>query len=57
MKEKKQYKMVQMDKDLHTVLKAFCQKHGFNMAGFVAALVKQSLKDKQNEKNISNGND
>lgn len=45
MKEKKEYKMVQMDKDLHQALKAYCQHHGFNMAGFVAALVRQALRD------------
>lgn len=48
MKEKKEYKMVQMDKDLHQALKAYCQKHGFNMAGFVGALVKQALSNNQN---------
>jgi hypothetical protein len=43
MKEKKEYKMVQMDKDLHQALKGYCQMHGFNMSGFVAALVRQAL--------------
>ena len=45
MKEKKDYKMIQMDAELHRYLKEYCQKYGFNMAGFVAALVRQALKD------------
>lgn len=57
MKEKKEYKMVQMDKDLHQALKSYCQHHGFNMAGFVAALVRQALRDnkkKQYEEDLYN---
>ena len=57
MKEKKEYKMVQMDKDLHQALKGYCQMHGFNMSGFVAALVRQALsnnKTKQYEEDLYN---
>lgn len=42
-KEKSDYKMVQMDAELHRYLKAYCQRHGFSMAGFVAALVRQAI--------------
>lgn len=47
MKEKKEYKMVQMDAELHRYLKEYCKRHGFNMAGFVGALVKQALANNQ----------
>lgn len=43
-KEKSDYKMVQMDKELHTLLKDYCKTNGFSMSGFVAASVKQRLK-------------
>ena len=57
MKEKKDYKMVQMDAELHRYLKEYCQRHGFNMAGFVGALVKQALsnnKIRQYEEDLYN---
>ena len=53
-KEKSDYKMVQMDAELHRVLKEYTQRHGFTMAGFIASLVRQALannKKKQYEKN------
>jgi hypothetical protein len=42
-KPKHQYKMVQMDAELHKYLKDYCSYHGFSISGFVAALVRQSL--------------
>jgi hypothetical protein len=42
-KAKEDYKMVQMDAELHKTLKQYCQHHGFSMAGFIAALVRQAL--------------
>ncbi len=38
-KSKEDYKMVQMDAELHKYLKEYCQRHGFSMSGFVAALL------------------
>lgn len=43
MKEKKQYKMVQLDADLHQYLKQYCQRHGFQIKGFIQALVRQAI--------------
>jgi hypothetical protein len=42
-KAKEDYKMVQMDAELHRYLKEYCQRHGFSMSGFIAALVRQAL--------------
>jgi hypothetical protein len=42
-KDKSDYAMLQLPKEIHTILKAYCQHHGFNMSGFVSALIKQSL--------------
>ena len=47
MKVKKQYKMVQLDEELHRYLKEYCQRHGFQIKGFIQALVRQALKDKK----------
>ena len=42
-KAREDYKMVQMDAELHKTLKQYCAHHGFSMAGFIAALVRQAL--------------
>ena len=42
-KPKKEFGMLQLDKDLHKALKQYCQHHGFNMSGFVSALIRQAL--------------
>lgn len=46
--EKKQYKMLQLDENIHKALKAYCQRHGFQMKGFVQALIRQAIKDNKN---------
>jgi hypothetical protein len=48
-KSKEDYKMVQMDAELHKYLKEYCQRHGFSMSGFVAALVRQALANNKNK--------
>ena len=48
-KLKSDYKMVQMNAELHRYLKQYCQTHGFTLSGFVAALVRQALKDNKNK--------
>ncbi len=48
-KAKEDYKMVQMDAELHRYLKDYCKHHGFSMAGFVAALVRQALANNKNK--------
>ncbi len=47
MKEEKKYAMVQLDADLHKALKAYCNMHGFQIKGFIQALIRQSLKVKR----------
>ena len=42
-KAREDYKMIQMDAELHKYLKEYCQHHGFSMSGFIAALVRQAL--------------
>lgn len=42
-KAKEDYKMIQMDAELHRYLKDYCKLHGFSMSGFIASLVRQAL--------------
>jgi hypothetical protein len=42
-KSKSDYKMIQMDAELHKYLKEYCSRHGFTLSGFIAALVRQAL--------------
>jgi hypothetical protein len=42
-KEKSDYAMIQLPKEVHTILKEYCAHHGFNMSGFVSALIRQAL--------------
>lgn len=44
---KKRYGMVQIPADVHERLRDFCQHHGFVIGGFLAALIRQSLANKQ----------
>jgi len=41
--KKKKYGMVQLPADVHERLRDYCQKYGFNIGGFVAALVRQAI--------------
>jgi hypothetical protein len=43
MKVEKKYAMVQLDSDLHRALKDYCKSHGFQIKGFVQALIRQAL--------------
>lgn len=47
MKEEKKYAMVQLDAELHKALKDYCKGHGFQIKGFIQALIRQSLKIKR----------
>lgn len=44
MKVEKKYSMVQLDAELHKALKEYCKHHGFQIKGFIQALIRQSLK-------------
>jgi hypothetical protein len=43
MKEEKKYKMLQLDNEIHKLLKEYCDHHGFKLKGFVQALIKQTI--------------
>jgi hypothetical protein len=43
MKENKKYKMLQLDEEVHKLLKEYCQHHGFQLKGFVQAMIKQTI--------------
>jgi hypothetical protein len=43
MKEEKKYKMLQLDENIHKALKDYCNYHGFQLKGFVQALIRQAL--------------
>jgi hypothetical protein len=45
MKEKPVYKMLQLDENIHKALKDYCKHHGFQLKGFVQALIRQALKN------------
>ena len=42
-KEKSDYAMLQLPKEVHTILKEYCSHHNFVMSGFVASLIHQAL--------------
>lgn len=42
MSEKK-YKMLQLDADVHKMLKEYCKEHGGNMKGVVQKLIKDKV--------------
>lgn len=44
-KPKPEYKMLQLDKNIHDALKQYCSHHGFIMKSFVQALIRQAIKD------------
>ena len=41
---KKEFGMLQIDKELHEALREYCKRHGFTMKGFVQALIRQAIK-------------
>lgn len=44
-KSKEDYAMLQLDRNIHEALKAYCKHHGFMMKGFVQALIRQALQN------------
>jgi hypothetical protein len=43
MKVEKKYKMIQVNEETHTMLKKYCEQHGFKISGLLQALVKQYI--------------
>jgi hypothetical protein len=46
-KDKSDYAMIQLPKEMHTALKQYCTHHGFTMSGFVSALIRQAIANKK----------
>lgn len=42
-KSKEDYKMLQLDANMHQALKEYCNQHGFIMKSFVQSLIRQAL--------------
>lgn len=45
--KKKDYKMVMLPTEVHTMLKEYCEHHGFKMTGLLSALIKQTIKGRK----------
>jgi hypothetical protein len=43
----KKYAMVQLDADVHKLLKEYTDTHGFKIKGFVQNLIKKAIKDRK----------
>jgi hypothetical protein len=39
----KKYSMIQIDSNLHTLLKEFCKKRGYKISGLVESLIKDKI--------------
>ena len=46
-KDKSDYAMIQLPKEMHIALKQYCNHHGFTMSGFVSALIRQAIANKK----------
>lgn len=44
--EKKKLKMIQVSEETHTLLKEYCQRHGFKISGLISKLVREQIKKK-----------
>lgn len=49
MKIEKKYAMLQIDADIHKMLKEYCKKNGFIMSALVANLIKKQVKSSQRQ--------
>jgi hypothetical protein len=38
------YQLIMVPKDVHSILKAYCDKHGYKMAGLVSNLIRKNCK-------------
>ena len=46
MKEEKKYCMLQLNSEIHTLLKEHCKKNNMIMGAYVASLIRKSIKQK-----------
>lgn len=46
------YAMLQLPKEVHTLLKEFCDERGYKMSRFVSNLIKEKLRTVQKPKNV-----
>jgi len=52
MSNKKKYKVIQIDAEVHAKLKAFCKEKGYSMKGLVESLVKERIEPRTPPKNV-----
>ena len=48
----KKYAMIQIDAEVHLMLKEFCKEKGYKLNGLVEALIKEKVLPKPQPKNI-----
>ena len=48
----KKYAMIQIDAEVHRMLKEFCKEKGYKLNGLVEALIKEKVLPKPQPKNI-----
>lgn len=48
----KKYAMIQIDADVHLMLKEYCKEKGYKLNGLVEALIKEKVLPKPQPKNI-----
>lgn len=49
---KREYAMIQIDKEVHTQLKQFCKERGYKINGLVENLIKERIKTSRPNQNI-----
>jgi hypothetical protein len=48
----KKYAMIQIDAEVHLMLKEFCKEKGYKLNGLVEALIKEKVLPKPQPKNV-----
>jgi len=48
----KKYAMIQIDAEVHLMLKEFCKEKGYKLNGLVEALIKEKVSPKPQPKNV-----
>jgi len=46
MEKQPKYKMLQLDSEVHSLLKDYCKKNNMIMSAYVASLIRKSIKQK-----------
>lgn len=51
-KKSERYAMLQLPKEVHTVLKEYCDERGYKMSRFVSNLIKEKIRTSSKVRNI-----